>query len=123
MTSLPYTYNAETRDYAVYDGAGELVGFRRCPVEAQLLHDSVCRQQALVAAGVPAIDVAELAALFRTNKLVAAARLGMLSRPQFVVQAHAYAAYLSELRGEAVDAGAVLANWDRGLATYSIEVR
>jgi|FLYN01.1.fsa_nt_gi hypothetical protein len=69
------------------------------------------------------LDVADLAATFRRSKVEAAAQLGMLSRPQLVVQAWCYAAYLAELHGCEVDAETVLNNWERGLARHGVEVR
>jgi hypothetical protein len=69
------------------------------------------------------LDVADLAATFRRSAVEAAARLGMLSRPQLVLTAWCYAAYLSELHGRDVDAETVLTNFDRGLAQHGVEVR
>src|SRR4051794_4601914 len=106
-----FTYSPADRDYIVYNAAGEPIGAARTATAAQTLHDQLRYRQALAAAGSPAIDVAELAAAFRESKVAAVARLGMLTREQLVVEAYAYAAYLSELYGEPVAAEGVLANW------------
>src|SRR5262245_32678233 len=69
-----------------------------------------------------ALDVGDLYTALRVDRLLAVAMLSRLSRPQFVAVAWAYASYLQQL-GRDVTADEVLANFERGLAAYSIEVR
>lgn len=100
-------------DQALVEGAAQRGDLG---VEAYLIaHD-------LIAAPAP-LDCADLATLLRTDRIQAAITLGRLSRPQFVCQAYAYAAYLSVTHGEAWAAEAVLLNWERGLAHHGVAVR
>lgn len=67
------------------------------------------------AARTPALDCADLAALFKSDKDAAWARLATLNAGQLVVQAYAMASYLSS-EGRAVEGGDVLGRWQTGLA-------
>lgn len=120
-SSPTITFLPDTRDYVVYSDAGELIGFARTPVDAEVMRSDY-RYRQLCASGVSALDCADLRAAFQRNKVEAAALLCRLTVPQLVAQAWAYAAYLSELRGEAIEAAQVLTNWERGLARYGVRV-
>lgn len=67
------------------------------------------------AARTPALDSADLWALFQADKDAAWAALAGLNERQLVVQANAMAAHLTS-EGRAVEAEAVLARWQEGLA-------
>lgn len=120
MTAPAITYNAETRDYAVTTDDGQLIGITRTADAAETLRDEWRHQQALIDAGTPAIDCADLRAALKAGPVLAAALLGRLTRPQLVVQANAYAAYLSELHNADVSGAQVLTNFERGLANYGV---
>jgi hypothetical protein len=72
----------------------------------------------LLDSGSPALDCADLRATFQRSKAEAAAALANLTRPQLVLQAWCYAAYLSEARGEDISAEYVLTNWEEGLPDH-----
>jgi hypothetical protein len=97
---------------------------RTTPVEAAAVRGELGVGPYLMARGlieaVPALDCADLRATFQRSKADAATQLATLTRPQLVLQAWCYAAYLSEERGETVDPERVLENWDRGLARHAV---
>lgn len=77
-----------------------------------------------LALATPAIDVIDLAAWFRVDKLAAAEALAALDAQKLLVQAIAYTTWLNERYSFSIDdveafrTEDVLANFERGIAVY-----
>lgn len=78
--------------------------------------ESTTRYQLDQAARTPALDCADLWALFQADKDAAWRQLATLNAGQLVVQAYAMAAHLATAEGRTVEGADVLTRWQAGLA-------